>query len=210
MNIRRFSTVVILSGIFASVVLPSSAARAAEPAPISLSICSSASALAALANNTVDLSSPQALTTLRADTLNVVGSGTSAVTASGGRSTLSVSTPQQANKLCQARRPNDRNITPDGAIDGSSLIALKVAIEYRKLHPWPAIPAPIDSSATTLYLTSRGKYVLVSFIGDKTLYPGCEAEENYRVDPVTLAILPFDNCLEGHKALFPTLRQLPG
>jgi hypothetical protein len=208
MKLQRIMLVATTASMMQFILV--TAAGSANLEPSSQSVCSSAPALASVAKDFLATSSGRSSASVRSDTVHISGSGSVMTTASGERHAMGIRTPSKPNVLCQAiREGRNVNLAPHGDVDGASLVALKSVVDYRILHPWPGAGAPIDSPATTVYATTRGKYVFVGLIADKTLFKGCTGEENYRVDPVTQTVLPYDNCLEGHKRIFPGLAQLP-
>jgi len=206
---RRFVATLALVGVTFSPLV----ARAQIPPETTLSICASAAPLSQIADSVVDLQSPAALRDTQASTVVIEHGAASLVAASGarrvlGRSASSAIVPFQ----CEHDRAVRRNIDASGGtVPGDDLIALKAVTEYRKTHTWagPGIGAPLGDPETATFMETRGQYVLVELVANKKLFPGCTGQENYRVNPTTAHVEPFDGCIEGHKVTQPRLGQLP-
>jgi len=180
------------------------------PPEATLSVCASAPLIASVSDISIDLN--RIAGTLQNEDVSIEGGGTAVVTSVGKQRLINANT--RLPRQCVSNRVVQRNLSPDGTVPRSSLLAFRLVMAYREAHPWPGpgSGAPLADAKTAAFVESRGRFATVSLSAEKdgsSLYPGCVGEEAYRVNLVTFSVLPYDGCLEPHRLFVPRLGSLP-
>jgi hypothetical protein len=96
------------------------------------------------------------------------------------------------------------------SLPGELLAAYGAVASFRTTFTWPRGAADLEDPTTALFLTRHDTYTLVTIVAPpKTRQLGC-FEESYRVDIPSLAVRPYEGCVEGHPPSgLPRFEDLP-
>jgi hypothetical protein len=148
-------------------------------------------------------------------TIIVTDSGTDYLLQSMSLPATRIAKPDVSSDSCRIFSEEER-LGNLGAIKAVYIQAFNDVMRYRATHSWPLGAASTNPAQVDVLAAAYGPYVVIWLL-DNFLHRdssgkvelGCSGHENYRVQTATSEVLPFDDCVESHTAVFPALSQLP-
>lgn len=112
--------------------------------------------------------------------------------------------------------PHDERLGTSGVVKPAYIASFKAVERYRATHSWPLGAVSTNPAQVDVVAAAYGPYVIISLANNFPLRDssgnlalGCGGVEYYRVQTATSEVLPFDGCVESHRAVLPRLSQLP-